>query len=514
MGFTYNNFIGLDQWNDAIFNGTFDEMRIWDGAVTPLYSLVAAAAGPGVVITNTTPQALMISVDTSVVVGQTQQAAANADFMQVAGVPVTGLATNWSSSNPNVLTVSSSGLITAVSNGTATVSTTLSGITGTSSLITVSPGAPIITQQPTASLTLLVGATLHASVANIGNPPFTYYWFTNNGPAPVSVSSSPTLTLANLQLINSGSYVCVVSNDYGTTPSSALTLTVVAPSAYQQTMLSLGPVAYWPLNETSGTNAYDLIGGHNGTYTGTYLLGQTGPTNAFFGSSGSALFDGTSGHVDIPGTSFNLTNAVTMVAWVEVFSGPTFDGLIGHGDSSWRTTIDPSGQPGGNDGAAQSDATDPSSSPGVNDGTWHMVAYSYTGVPGQNDNGSLYVDGVLVANNTITIAPAGNNLDVWIGGSPDYGDRFLPAYIANAAIFNQSLSAAQVQGIYNGVAVLNPQTISITHSGSNVVLTWQTGTLLEATNLLGPWTTNSAAASGYTVPATNAAKFFRLLVSP
>jgi hypothetical protein len=143
-----------------------------------------------------------------------------------------------------------------------------------------------------------------------------------------------------------------------------------------------------------------------------------------------------------------------------------------------------------------------------------MVAYTYSGTPGQSGNGALYVDGSLVANNTITTNVVGSNLDVWIGGSPDYRNRFLPAYIADAAVFAQSLNAAQVNGIYNGQWIQGPQSITITQSGTNVVLDWQSGTLLEATNLLGPWTVNGAAVSGYTVPATNAAHFFKLLVSP
>jgi len=514
LGFTYNNFLGLDQWNDAIFNGTYNEMRIWHGAVTPLYEMLSAAAGPGVVITNTTPQSVSVTVNTSQVIGQIQQASASANFIQVSGVPITALATNWVSSNPSVVTVSSNGVVTAIAHGTAAISATFSGVTGTSSTITVSPSIPVITQQPVASLTLLVGGTLQASVAAIGDTPFTYYWFTNSGPTPISISSSPVLTVPNLHLSNAGSYVCVVSNHVGTATSSALSLTVVAPTTYQQAMLSGNPIGYWPLNESSGTIAYDLIGGHNGTYTNTYALGQAGPPNSFFGGATSTVFDGTSGHVDIPGAPFNFTGAITVVAWVNILSAPTFDGLFGHGDSSWRMSINPSSQPGGNDGFPQSDATDPISTPGINDGNWHMVAYSYTGTPGQTGNGSLYVDGVLVANNTIPTAPAGNGLDVWIGGSPDYGDRFLPAYIADAAVFAQSLNAAQVNGIYHGQWIPGPQTLTITHSGSNVVLTWQTGTLLESTNLLGPWTTNGAAVSGYSVPATNTTKFFRLLVIP
>lgn len=192
-----------------------------------------------------------------------------------------------------------------------------------------------------------------------------------------------------------------------------------------------------------------------------------------------------------------------------------FDGLLGHGDSSWRLSVDPNGQPGGNDGDAQGDATDPIAAPGILDGAWHLVAYAYSGTPGQNDNGALYVDGQLVANNTVTASPAGNSLDVWVGGSPDYGTaRLLPADIADVAVFGQALTAAQIQGIYNGIAVTGPQIVTITRSGVNVMLDWQTGTLLQSTNLLGPWITNHAAAPGYTIPAANGNQFFKLLVTP
>ena len=35
------------------------------------------------------------------------------------------------------------------------------------------------------------------------------------------------------------------------------------------------PIAYWRLNETSGDLMVDLAGGHNGTYTGGPVQGQT-----------------------------------------------------------------------------------------------------------------------------------------------------------------------------------------------------------------------------------------------
>jgi hypothetical protein len=274
-------------------------------------------------------------------------------------VPVTSFATNWISSNPNVLTVNNNGAITAVNTGSATVSATVNGVIGTSSAISVTTSQPIITQQPQASVSLLAGATLNACVVNIGTPPFTYRWYFNYGANPMSITATPTLTIPNLKTTDAGSYTCVVSNLYGTASSSALNLTVVPPTSYQQSLLSLNPIAYWPLTETSGTVAHDLVGNYNGTYNGGYLLAQSGPTNSFLGSpSHSAFFDGNSAYVEIPEGPFDISGSLTVVIWVEVLSSPKFAGLFGHGDTSWRMSVNTSGQPG----ASVGNATDATSS--------------------------------------------------------------------------------------------------------------------------------------------------------
>jgi hypothetical protein len=510
-GGTTENMLGNDVYGDDQFSGTVYEFRIWNGVVSPLYLAVSTAAGPGVVATNLTPLSLTVTASSSNMgAGFTQPASVTGTFAGAAGVPVTGFVTNWSSSNPGVLTVNGSGLITAVNTGSATISAILNGVTGTSASLTVTSSPPVITQQPQASETLLAGATLNASVANSGTPPFVYQWYFNNGANPISTAATPTLTIADLQLTNAGSYTCVVSNQYGTAPSTPLNLTVLAPTTYQQSLLSLNPIAYWPLNETNGTIAHDLIGNNNGAYNGGFTLAQAGPTNSIFGSpSRSALFDGTSGYVDIPEGPFDITGAISVVAWVDVLTVPGFAGLFGHGDPSWRMSINGSGEPGASDGSA-TDATSPA---GINDGNWHMVAYTYTGVPG-NNNGLLYVDGALVGGNNVTAAPAGDGLDVWIGGSPDYGTaRLLNAKIAHAAIFTQALTATQVQDLQTGVYT-GPVNLSVMRSGSSVVLTWQAGILLQAPAVLGPWTTNNAAVSPYTVPVTAGNQFFKVLVSP
>jgi len=299
----------------------------------------------------------------------------------------------------------------------------------------------------------------------------------------------------------------VVSNAYGSATSTPTVLTVVTPTAYQLNLLSLGPLAYWPLDETSGTVAYDLVGGYNGTYVGNAALEQSGPTNADFGLPNYAAgFDGSTAYVDIPEGPFNITNAITVMAWANVQAYPNFSGLFGHGDASWRLSVNGTGEPGANDGGPPADATSPIN---IIDGNWHFIAYTYTGTLSGN-NGSLYVDGVLSANNSVETVPAGDKLDVWIAGAPDYGTaRLLNANMAHAAIFTQALSAAEIGALYSGQPI-----IDITRSGSNLVLSWSSGTLLQAASLLGPWTTNSTAVSPYTVPTTNAHQFYKILVSP
>jgi uncharacterized protein YjdB len=508
-GGTTENMLGNDVYGDAQFAGTIYEFRIWNGVVPLVYIAVTAAAGPGVVVTDLTPLSVAVTVTTPLIGLETEQATVVGNFAAATNVTVTGAVTNWTSSDTNVLQVNSGGLITAVGGGSATISATVSGTTGTSAVITVPLTAPVITQEPVASENLLVGGMLRSSVVNNGITPFTYNWFFNTSAQPISGATTATLTIPSVQLANAGSYTVVISNAYGSATSTPTALTVVAPTTYQANLLALGPLAYWPLDETSGSIAYDEAGGYNGTYVGGVTLAQPGVTNAGFGTpSYSALFDGASGYVDIPEGPFNITGALTLAVWVNLPTFPSFCSILGHGDASWRLSDNGSaGQPGAADGSAP-DAT---SSKSIVDANWHLLVYTYTGTLTGN-NGSLYVDGALVANDAVSTTPAGDSLDVWIGGAPDYGvtyprARLFSGSIAHAAIFTEALSAAEVGALYTGQPILD-----ITRTGRNVVLTWSSGTLLQAPTLLGPWTTNSAAVSPYTTPATNGAEFYKVHV--
>jgi hypothetical protein len=166
----------------------------------------------------------------------------------------------------------------------------------------------------------------------------------------------------------------------------------------------------------------------------------------------------------------------------------------------------------GDPGAADANGGDATSATSIVGTGWHMLAYTYSGASGVASNGSLYVDGALKAHDTVT-QPSGNNYDVWIGGSPDYGtSRLLPGSIAQLAIFTNALSASQILTLYNASQVSPPVTLNAVAVSGSLRFSWLQGTLLQSTNLSGAWTTNPAT-SPCIILTTNPAMFFKVRVN-
>jgi hypothetical protein len=91
---------------------------------------------------------------------------------------------------------------------------------------------------------------------------------------------------------------------------------------------------------------------------------------------------------------------------------------------------------------------------------------------------------------------------LWSGSVGTYVKMTCPT-IANGKVY---------VGTSNNLGVWGLKGFLYTQSaGPNLVLNWATGTLLESTNLFGPWTTNTAV-SPYTVAPTNTQTFYRLLL--
>jgi Concanavalin A-like lectin/glucanases superfamily len=423
------------------------------------------------------------------------------------------------SNNPNLyettINLAALGLVQPVSSITFSDPAN-AGAEQTTGIFGVSGMAGSVALRPPANLTAVPGTNASVRLAWNDSEGATNYnimrsFVSENVSAIVGRTSGTNYT--DTGLVNGTTYFYAVSAVGTSNESTNSDVVSATPGSYASWLLAANPLAYWPLNETNGSVAYDIANGYDGTYFGNVALGRPGPPNGGFGSPSYApVFDGTSTYVDIPEGPFDITNAFTAVAWVNApNTPPDFTCVFGHGDSSWRLSVNASGEPGANDGNSNGDATSPNSIAGTK---WHMLVYTFTGITNVSGNALLYVDGVGKATNTVG-APAGDSLDVWIGGAPDYGTaRLFPGSIAQVAVFSQALSAAQVLALYNAGTTALPVMLNFTPTGSggSLYLTWSEGTLLQSTNVAGPWTTDNST-SPYIVAPTNSQMFFKVRVN-
>jgi len=219
--------------------------------------------------------------------------------------------------------------------------------------------------------------------------------------------------------------------------------------AYSDEVIADAPLAYWRLDETSGTTANDAIGSNHGTYTGGYTLNQPGIPST---GRPAALFNGSSGYVALGAPAvLNLTAAWTLEAWVYLTSTPNGCGVIceqytGGGDNvlyalgfglnspgatlemgyrglNWRWTI----------GSALS----------LN--AWHHTVGTWDGTTQR-----LYADGTQVASTTPADAPVAGINALYIGRRHDgTGNSFFPGRIDEVAIYGVALPASRILDHYN-----------------------------------------------------------------
>jgi trimeric autotransporter adhesin len=165
------------------------------------------AAGPGLVATavscgrrDTTGPAAVEAVTVApasasyLQVGQTQQFGATP--LATGGIALTGQAITWDSSNPAIAAVSANGLVTAVAPGTATVTATCAGRSGSATIIVQPPVAALVISQSSATLAAGVSLQLTATPEDAnGNAlqSLTITW-TSSNTAVANVSSYTAIT--------------------------------------------------------------------------------------------------------------------------------------------------------------------------------------------------------------------------------------------------------------------------------------------------------------------------------
>jgi hypothetical protein len=392
---------------------------------------------------------------------------------------------------------------------------------------------PTIGTEPVGG-TNYIGYTRTLSVAAGGTTPLHYQW--SKDTSPISGATNSSLTLASLVLTNAGNYSVTITNALGSTNSVTVAVAVLPlPSdPYQAAIISQFPSAFYPLHETNGPVANDLIDpvDNNGSYI-TYdtntpvLFGQPG-ASSYLGTAVALNSIATNGIVINNASVMGIVGPLTLEAWVQVQDTTDEQWIVAHGpyiDANPSKTDDRLAINAGNYFAGwHNDKATPTDF-GVNfaipdaPGTWVYLVGVADGTYWR-----LYENGVDVADLLDTNTPSGAipaNGGWAIGGrwDPSLGVRnpSMTGSVNNVAIYDHALSPATILQHYQiGLAGVATPTMAIQRSGVNVVVSWTSGFLLEATSITGPWTyadTNTVT-SPYTFGATNAAKFYRATLTP
>jgi hypothetical protein len=405
--------------------------------------------------------------------------------------------------------------------------------------LTVTP--PSIGGEPE-SRGVYAGTTTVFTASGInGTSPFTYQWQFNgtnlaNG-GNISGATTPILTISNTTAADAGSYQLFVTNPVTNTPSTLVTLTVVTPvpGSYESAVLANDPLLYWKLDETNdpsagGVIAYDYVNGINGVY-------QTGAQNGFDGIQGPRppVYSGFLSNNWAMGTLSNTANSymtasygtavasnLTYAMWIKPYTNvQTFAGLLidrgGAGEGlGFGGTVSAGGMAEigytWNQNSSDTYAFDSLLFPPINE--WSFVAMVI-----EPTQGMLYLinsNGVQTAVNQIPHDAEDFGVTWHLGddATGTGGSRTFPGTIDEVSVYLSALSSNQIISMYDaGVQIAPPVALDIAPAGpGNLTLTWSQGTLLQATNLAGPWSTNTAS-SPFHISPTNSHMFFKVLVN-
>lgn len=222
-----------------------------------------------------------------------------------------------------------------------------------------------------------------------------------------------------------------------------ITTSVPVPS-YRGVVLADSPLAYYPLDETSGTVAHDISGNANhGTIAAGVTLGFPGLVPNDVGTA--MLVDGSMGHIQLPG-AVQIQSPLTYEVWANTANfGAGEGGYILASDPGVRFLIDTSGKVAATIQVA---------------GVWYnpsrvyttQLSTSYHLVLGVNASNTayFYVNGAFINSGTATsgvITYTANPLAI---GADFFGNwhAVFNGRLQHVAIYGNLLSSTQIQNHY------------------------------------------------------------------
>ncbi len=220
-----------------------------------------------------------------------------------------------------------------------------------------------------------------------------------------------------------------------------------ATEAYADLVLKERPIAYYRLNETSGTTAFDSSSNARHARYVNVGVGQAQVTGATGQSETAASFNGSSSYVALPG-SWGGWSSATIEAWVQIETGSDFEAIVSAtGLSFIHFQYNATGnvavytdQPGQLPYLALPILNDSTGYGRFGAPSWHHVA-----IVSKSGSSCVFVNGTpLPGCITQTFSSILSSNEVRIGSG--YAQkRFLKGAIAEVAIYDHALSDSQIR---------------------------------------------------------------------
>jgi large repetitive protein len=206
--------------------------------------------------------------------------------------------------------------------------------------------------------------------------------------------------------------------------------------AFAAAVTADSPVAWWRLDETSGTALADQQGTYGLTATGTYTLNQAG----LIGSNAAIDFNG--GYADRTGGP-DLTTALTIefVCKIDAIAGvPNWASLISYGTSSANTwSLYRTSSTNELSLGMSANSTWTTGFSGIADGTSHHVVVTFG-----SGTGELWIDGVSQGTDAGTANTNNTGHTLRIGASRDASPVSAEGVYDEVVLYDSVLSDARI----------------------------------------------------------------------
>jgi hypothetical protein len=213
---------------------------------------------------------------------------------------------------------------------------------------------------------------------------------------------------------------------------------------YRDAVLASGPLAYWRLDEVSGTNAADSAGHASGPFDMTYNSATLNQTPVMTDGTGSPSIDvdadaGVDG-ADWSAFDFAGSAAYTLEAWFvtdEIAAGQSIiihKQVVASGDG-WEFI---------RDGSALGSNRIGATSHGVSGGTLVTGTTYYGVVTYDATTPRLYLDGVLIDSDATVVSQDANTVIVSIGRDADTAAAHWNGRLDEVAVYDRALTAAEI----------------------------------------------------------------------